>query len=255
MKIIVDHREHEIISLIQSKQEAYDWLTVEVKALDLGDMEIYYDDQLLFIWERKTFSDLLNSLRDGRYAEQSARILQHYKPNQVIYGIEGIFSQLNPKDKQLVVSCMTSLAFTKGFHIWRTTQPHDTVEQLIMCCTKINRDYSSTTFSKMESAESGENENHLGYAKYVIKREKKENITRENIGIIFLKQIPTISNATAVALMDHVDGDFSKLIDLVNTDIQSLSQLMVGKRRIGKNIIQNLQTYLGRGRGRGIPSP
>ena len=86
--------------------------------------------------------------------------------------------------------------------------------------------------------------NVISYSNFVIKKEKRENITRENIGVIFLKQIPGISNATAIGLMDYVQGDFHKLLELVKTNITELSSIKIGKRRIGKNVIEQLTIFL-----------
>ena len=247
-----------------------DLFTLDVRPLNLGDWELYYDDQLLFIWERKTFRDLLSSIKDGRYAEQSYRLLHNYEPSKVVYLIEGIFSQLQLIEKQTVVSCMTSISLIKKMHLWRTTHVQDTVEQLLMCCKKIQKEFSNpkNRFSTPK-AEVPSDQNNTGnngiidnanetsttttttsdqesvpYSNFVIKKEKRENITRENIGVIFLKQIPGISNATAIGLMDYVQGDFHKLLELVKTNITELSSIKIGKRRIGKNVIEQLTIFL-----------
>ena len=269
--LVVDTREHAVIDLLKQKLELYPELfTLDVRPLNLGDWELYYDDQLLFIWERKTFSDLLSSIKDGRYAEQSYRLLHNYEPSKVVYLIEGIFSQLQPIEKQTVVSCMTSISLMKKMHLWRTTHVQDTVEQLLMCCKKIQKEFSNpkNRFSTPKStipSNQNETENNavidntndtsttiisstdqvsVPYSNFVIKKEKRENITRENIGVIFLKQIPGISNATAIGLMDYVQGDFHKLLELVKTNITELSSIKIGKRRIGKNVIEQLTIFL-----------
>ena len=264
--LVVDTREHAVIDALKQKLELYpDLFTLDVRPLNLGDWELYYDDQLLFIWERKTFRDLLSSIKDGRYAEQSYRLLHNYEPSKVIYLIEGIFSQLQPIEKQTVVSCMTSISLIKKMHLWRTTHVQDTVEQLLMCCKKIQKEFSnpknrfstpkSTTPSNQNETEINANETStttipssdqesVPYSNFVIKKEKRENITRENIGVIFLKQIPGISNATAIGLMDYVQGDFHKLLELVKTNITELSSIKIGKRRIGKNVIEQLTIFL-----------
>jgi ERCC4-type nuclease len=268
--LVVDTREHAVIDALKQKLELNpDLFTLDVRPLNLGDWELYYGDQLLFIWERKTFRDLLSSIKDGRYAEQSYRLLHNYEPSKVIYLIEGIFSQLQPIEKQTVVSCMTSISLIKKMHLWRTTHVQDTVEQLLMCCKKIQKEFSnpknrfstpnSTTPSNQNETEINANETSttttttiipssdqesVPYSNFVIKKEKRENITRENIGVIFLKQIPGISNATAIGLMDYVQGDFHKLLELVKTNITELSSIKIGKRRIGKNVIEQLTIFL-----------
>lgn len=269
--LVVDTREHAVIDALKQKLELNpDLFTLDVRPLNLGDWELYYDDQLLFIWERKTFRDLLSSIKDGRYAEQSYRLLHNYEPSKVVYLIEGIFSQLQLIEKQTVVSCMTSISLMKKMHLWRTTHVQDTVEQLLMCCKKIQKEFSNpkNRFSTPK-AEVPSDQNNTGnngiidnanetsttttttsdqesvpYSNFVIKKEKRENITRENIGVIFLKQIPGISNATAIGLMDYVQGDFHKLLELVKTNIMELSSIKIGKRRIGKNVIEQLTIFL-----------
>lgn len=269
--LVVDTREHAVIDALKQKLELYpDLFTLDVRPLNLGDWELYYDDQLLFIWERKTFRDLLSSIKDGRYAEQSYRLLHNYEPSKVVYLIEGIFSQLQLIEKQTVVSCMTSISLIKKMHLWRTTHVQDTVEQLLMCCKKIQKEFSNpknrfSTPKMVNYIDQNITENNaiidnanetstttipssdqesVPYSNFVIKKEKRENITRENIGVIFLKQIPGISNATAIGLMDYVQGDFHKLLELVKTNITELSSIKIGKRRIGKNVIEQLTIFL-----------
>ena len=268
--LVVDTREHAVIDALKQKLELYpDLFTLDVRPLNLGDWELYYGDQLLFIWERKTFRDLLSSIKDGRYAEQSYRLLHNYEPSKVVYLIEGIFSQLQLIEKQTVVSCMTSISLIKNMHLWRTTHVQDTVEQLLMCCKKIQKEFSnpknrfSTPKTEVPRDQNETDSNvvidnaietsttipssgqeSVPYSNFVIKKEKRENITRENIGVIFLKQIPGISNATAIGLMDYVQGDFHKLLELVKTNITELSSIKIGKRRIGKNVIEQLTIFL-----------
>ena len=155
-------------------------------------------------------------------------------------------------------------------HLWRTTHVQDTVEQLLMCCKKIQKEFSNpknrfSTPKTVIPSDQLENKTNavidntndtstttiastdqvsVPYSNFVIKKEKRENITRENIGVIFLKQIPGISNATAIGLMDYVQGDFHKLLELVKTNITELSSIKIGKRRIGKNVIEQLTIFL-----------
>lgn len=259
IRIIVDNREHDIIDQLRQKltlQAYHSTVSMVVKPLTLGDWEVYYQDQLLLVYERKTFNDLLASVKDGRYKEQCCRLLNHYSSRQIVYLIEGIFSQLRPEQKQLVVSCMTTLGLYKDFHLWRSTSVQDTVEQLLLCSVKLAREYAKKNpipsltnptngdSSTVEGQEANGANGGAGYSQYVVKKEKKENITRDNIGLLFLKQIPSISNATAVALMNHANGDFSQLIHCVQTELGTLANIKVGKKRIGRNVIQQLETFL-----------
>jgi ERCC4-type nuclease len=83
MKLILDIRERELINicedLIKNNTNFKD-ITIEKESLELGDIIIRDEDgNDLIIYERKSISDLIASIKDGRYAEQSYRLngLEH----------------------------------------------------------------------------------------------------------------------------------------------------------------------------------
>ena len=79
------------------------------------------------------------------------------------------------------------------------------------------------------------------------KKKKKANITPENIGEIFLCQIPGINHNTAQAIMAKVDGNFSQLMEMVKTNPSDLQNIFIGKdkpRRIAKNVVNQLTLFL-----------
>lgn len=240
MKLVIDTREHDLIEILRSKIDDHPHIELQIAHLDLGDIEIHYKDEKLLIWERKTFSDLLSSLKDGRYAEQCHRLLHEYDAKKVVYLIEGILSQQKPDDRKIALSAMTSLTFFKGMHLWRSVHTHDTSDQLIACCNKIHKEYErGNYFNKVETEP-------VSYCKFV-KKEKKANITPENIGEIFLCQIPGINHNTAQAIMAKVDGNFSQLMEMVKTNPSDLQNIFIGKdkpRRIAKNVVNQLTLFL-----------
>ena len=105
MKIILDDREQQLYHLVNEKNEILDLkLTIEKKTLPLGDIVFVDDDgKELLIVERKSLSDLVASIKDGRYDEQSYRLIHSsglYR-HHIIYLIEGGMSQiLNPIEKK-----------------------------------------------------------------------------------------------------------------------------------------------------------
>ena len=240
MRVVVDDREHAFIELIQSKISQYPFIVaLEIAQLAIGDMEIYIGDELRFVWERKTFQDLLSSIKDGRYEEQSHRLIHTYGPSKVIYLIEGILSQLNTSEKKLAVSTMTSLSLRKNFHLWRTVHVQDSVDSFLTVCEKLYNDKDKDD----NHAVTGETFSYTG----MVKKIKKENITRENIGEIFLCQIPDISTTSAKALMNHAGGDFSKLCEIVRDRPDELKELRIGgdkPRKISKKVFERLAEFL-----------
>lgn len=243
MRLVIDSREHEFIQFCREKILQYPHITCEVAQLDLGDMELHYKDEKLLVWERKTFQDLLSSIKDGRYGEQSHRLLHEYPATKVVYLIEGILSQLKEGERKMALSAMTTLAFFKGVHLWRSVHVNDSVDQILLCCDKIYREYEAgNTFNKSIPSEP------VSYSHFV-KKVKKDNITPENIGEIFLCQIPGINTNTAKALMAKADGDFSRLMEMIAKNPAELNNTFIGTgekpRRIAKNLVPQLSKFLG----------
>ena len=85
-KILLDYREKELINsfqnhynnnidkLIKSNKKKSIEYEYENKNLLVGDINYEIDNKLVLIIERKTVNDLSQSIKDGRYREQKARI-------------------------------------------------------------------------------------------------------------------------------------------------------------------------------------
>jgi len=151
MKLILDERERDLYEKcdsIISSNTTYIHLSKEV--LPLGDVYVKTDEgKDVLIMERKSLSDLLASIKDGRYEEQSYRLMHSsgFPPHSVIYIIEGSISQLRtPMEKKIVYSAMTSLNFFKGFSVIRTANVTETAEYIIWMSEKIERNFLKVVF-------------------------------------------------------------------------------------------------------------
>lgn len=291
MRIIIDERESLLydksISIQQTSFATNTSLQILKKVIPLGDILIENEDQTPFILiERKSLQDLLASIKDGRYEEQSYR-LQHsdeFPKNRIIYLVEGMLSQISrPGDKKMILSAMTSLSIFKGFSVIRTCSLQESAEWLVNMVDKIDRTIKKKGNCFILSPKVN-NENkpvisesdtpqivsipeiipeHLNVpepvnvqepAPYcsVVKKIKKENVTPENMGEIILCQIPGISSVSAVAIMKSVDGSLIKLIDILQKNPSELEKINMctassqKTRKISKTILQNLQKYLNR---------
>jgi len=238
MRLIVDHREHDFISICQTMIDSDpNYVTMEVEPLPIGDILVKTDEgKDVMIVERKTLQDLLASIKDGRYEEQSHRLrnASGFPPHNVLYIIEGMYSTLRTSlEKKLVISTIASLNYFKGFSVIRTASIYETVETMIHMANKIDRNFMkgilpsylqptpvhSTDTSGEASHENAfveninENETIPSYSGFV-KKIKKDNITPENIGEIMLCQIPGISTLYAQSILKHFGG-FSKLIEKI----------------------------------------
>ena len=244
MNIVFDTREPQLYSRCAELQIP----NTSVQMLSIGDIVIRDDDgNDIVLIERKSLNDLLASIKDGRYEEQSHRLLNAsgVHPHHILYVIEGMFSQLSKADdKSIVISAMTSLQLYKGFGVVRTSCVNETADFIIGMANKIKRNkthgkpfYVSATTTPSE------------YSAFV-KKVKKENITAENIGIIMLSQIPGISTTIASELLKVADGDIQVLIQIIRENPQRLSaiELKSGekKRKLGKKVVEHLCLFLGK---------
>ena len=276
MHIIVDERERDLYEKIDSIVNFSGNNTsiqISREVLPLGDILIRTDGQRnVVLIERKSFSDLLASIKDGRYEEQSYRLIHtgEYSPHNIIYMIEGMYSQLKtPMEKRIILSAMTSLNHFKGFSVCRTCSLNETAETIVWMAEKMEKEFqrgkrAAYTLAEPPSSQNTSITTHLGElvqensenvqissANYctVVKKVKKENVTPENIGEIVLCQIPGISSVTAMAIMKQY-GTFSNLIDEIRNNPTSLENIVCensGKsRKISKACVKNVIEYLGK---------
>jgi len=151
MKVIIDDRERDLYEKcygIVNSTSTY--IMLEKQTLPLGDIYFKTDeDKDVLMIERKSLTDLLASIKDGRYEEQSYRMMHSsgFPSHSVIYIIEGQLSQLRtPFEKRLVYSAMASLNFFKGFSVIRTNNLAETAEFIIWNAEKIERNFLKGIF-------------------------------------------------------------------------------------------------------------
>ena len=81
LKILIDCREHKLCEAFKKHE------CVEQKQLDIGDLQVWWNEELYLTIERKTIPDLNSSILDGRYREQKCRMLAN--SNKILYLLEG----------------------------------------------------------------------------------------------------------------------------------------------------------------------
>ena len=288
VKILIDYRETKLLGCLEESAAARwdpdETVLVERRNLVLGDVWIVVsgqstseEEELVVLYERKTVSDLLASIKDGRYEEQSHRLSHSNllrQPHQAVYLLEGVLPHTRHHDMRMIYSAMTSLNIYKGFSIMRSVNVNETADYLMAQATKIakeNRESrprtpwawtvvapspppppphllditasnttttttTSTTSvttssppSLVQGMEDGRGQRRAGEGDVigggkrvtaqdycdVVKKVKKENITRDNIEIIMLSQVPGISTRTAKALLDEF-GSLSQLRNAIH---------------------------------------
>lgn len=274
MKIIVDVREpaiyDKLVSLLPTDQKHP--LEIISKSLHLGDIAVENDNgETIVLFERKSLSDLLASIKDGRYTEQSHRLIHtsNMPLHNIVYIVEGMYSQLaRPTDKQLCISAMTTMFFFKGFSVFRTCSVFETAELIAGMTKKIQKDmlggkmpYFSTSLSNVSVAQLDNTipasveatieptdipTPEKAYCE-VVHKIKKDNITPENIGEIILCSIPGISSTSAIEIMKHYSS-FANFMEEIKSHPEKLNEIYLTtngkKRKLGKNIIENIHRFL-----------
>lgn len=275
MKIIVDEREASLYALLIQQPRDDKKPKIEKRVLPLGDILFTSDDESIThqVIERKSVADLLASVKDGRYAEQSYRLGNCF-PNRhnILYLIEG---PVRDHDKKLVFACMASLNYFKGFSITRTVSLAETAQYIEITADKIARELekgtsvisvatvsgtgvsAATVTSSTENVDTSTNNNTsnievqqatstFDYCS-VVKVAKKANITRDNIGQLMLMQIPGISSTISGEIMRPF-ATFAAFIDHLRTEPAYLDTIVLEssgkKRKLGSNIVAAIKEYL-----------
>ena len=187
-------------------------------------------------------------------------------------------------DPNMIYSAMFSINYYKGFSVMRSKSLEESANIICNMCSKLKRDVakkrqpyysilSKTPNQKKENVEQnnesteendGQNnkqnnepieenveENELSTSKNycnVIKKNKKENITKNNIGEIMLCQIPGVSSTIALAVMKEFKT-LPNLIESIKTDNNCINNIKTvdpnGKeRKISKKTISTIIEYL-----------
>ena len=252
MKLIIDERERDIYNLLSDSGRIKPGnIQIQKEVLPLGDILIESDTgEKLVLIERKTCADLLASIKDGRYDEQSYRLIHSTEypfTHNIIYLIEGVFHKYVWKDRKLMYSTMTSLGYFKGFSVLRTSTVDETADLLLAMTDKIDRDLKKGKLPAFRTATVEQPLIEASEYCSVVKKVKKENVTPENIGEIILCQIPSVSSVTAISIMKHF-GTFPALMTALQQNPSVLDKVMCGgtdkKRKISKTCVKNIKQYL-----------
>lgn len=277
MLIKIDTRETALLQMILTQVSTipvFKNIKIKSETLPIGDIIINDDTEDKVIIERKSIADLLSSIKDGRYEEQSYRLngLNHHNHN-IIYLIEGDvnktnrFKSDNQIEKLTAYSAMFSLNYYKGFSVFRSFSMEETANIVCNMAYKIGKDLTKQSFYQVknptieitqnESCDISDNiilnnnedvlltdKDYVG----VVKKIKKDNITPDNIGEIMLCQIPGISSVTALAIMEKYQSipNLIKELELNNDSMKDLSYTNAkGQiRKINKTCIANIVKFL-----------
>jgi crossover junction endonuclease MUS81 len=283
MFIKVDYREKELLDKLSyyiSFIPAFRNIKVISENLPIGDVIVTDNNEDILIIERKTVGDLMSSIKDGRYEEQSYRLNGNKVHNHnIIYLIEGDINKLNMNmfkdikmEKLTFYSAIFSLNYYKGFSVLRTLSLDETA--LFICNSTIKlmkglttnrkgfysnsipREISKEILNELEQqsmsniSENIPENTEQSKKDYIglVKKVKKENITPENIDEIMLCQIPGVSSTTAISIIKEFKT-FSNLIKCLEEKPDCLNNISNTNnkgltRKITKTSIANISKFL-----------
>jgi len=225
--LYIDNRETKLFNSINERDlDIYkDRINIEVKQLELGDAHIIFNDRCL-IFERKTVSDLLASVKDGRYKEQKCRLLANSPSSDITYIIEGddILSSKN-RNQNILTSLYTHCIYRDDIHIIFVKDVDETTTFLLVLISKIIDNVKKfNRSSDIANVSDGAAPEYIDYVK--AKSSKIKNITPENCYLLQLSQIPNIS----IVIAKNIQKVYPTLKDI----IFAMDKISSHKDRINK---------------------
>ena len=205
---------------------------IKSERLPLGDIILHDPSQGqglgrdIVIFERKTLADLAASIRDGRYKEQSFRLIETaaasgFHKHNIVYIIEGDLARYDERHSRItktaLQSAMVSLLYYKGFSVVRTMNVGETAELIMNFADKVAKESTDGTKPAYDVGSGSDDTTTTAaaaqaYSEVSAKKEKRDFITRENIGEIMMAQVPGVSAKMASAILAKYGGSIYEFL-------------------------------------------
>ena len=209
---------------------------IKSERLPIGDVIIsdttttQGEEKDIVIFERKTLADLAASIRDGRYKEQSFRLIETaaatgFNTHHIVYIIEGDLARYDERHTQItktaLQSAMVSLMYYKGFSVIRTMNVCETADFILHFADKVAKEGPLSVADTGTAATATPTQT---YSEVSAKKEKRDYITRENIGEIMLAQVPGISAKMAAAILAKYGGSMYEFLEDLHRKIRDYEE-------------------------------
>lgn len=220
--IILDIREPKLHTILKPLTD----IPITTQALDVADIQIHTicnDKEIRIYLERKTLSDFIASIKDGRYKEQKFRLKSASQPQYVAYILEDV-----PNVPQLInthvggglpssgiISAILHTCFRDGFHVFFSSSLNETAQWIIEIAKRLN-----SCPEKFIA-----NEEYINHIKG--KTKKSHQIDIPLCQTMMLMQIPGISSKLGKLLIEKfgtVNGMIKELSVLDEKDRYGLLQ-------------------------------
>lgn len=235
MELIIDNRERDLLELLNVEKTCTN--------LDLGDIVLKHDGILIAVIERKTWTDLAASIKDGRYHKQKKALLENYDCKNIYYVIEGPgdFSMsedvcINGIDKNTLLSCIYNTSFRDKIQVFRTSGIRDTCNFIVGLINRVKEHpekYCSGDVNKEE----------------VVKHWVVE--TSEQFFMRALCQIPGVSVKSAKAICEVYETlpAMTKALRQTNEKLKLLKEITTltskgTKRKLADNVCKKIIEFI-----------
>ena len=167
-----------------------------------------------------------------------ALLSPHFKPlestgfhaHHIIYIVEGDLAQYNERHTQITKtalhSAMVSLMYYKGFSVIRTMNVGETAEFILHFADKVAKESAAGMRPAYYDEESTATPTApaQGYSEVSAKKEKRDYITRDNIGEIMLAQVPGVSAKMAAAILAKYGGSLYEFLGELHRKIANYEE-------------------------------
>jgi ERCC4-type nuclease len=225
--ILIDNREHELITLFSIQQGQ---AQAQVAQLPVGDVWIGSPEtnEYAVVAERKSVADLESSLKDGRYREQRTRLLAFCaeKKARPLYIIEGGLQ--HSYQKKTLWKVLNRLGMRYGVSVMQTVSIKETAELVEAIAQQLTED------KECFKAET------LSYSDVTSFQKKANKDDPENFTLAVLQQCTGVSLDKAKALLTH----FKSLIAIMQAGETTLAEVKTPNgRKLGPALAKRLYTH------------
>ena len=273
VELILDCREHQLIEIFNRMNiSSYSYST---KQLLVGDIQITASNNYVLLIERKSVSDLISSINDGRYKEQKCRLIKHIEEQKQLgitirplYIVEGsydlnapVFGKITKEQEHAgFTGSLISTQLRDNIPIFRTFDMDETVYLInrMICRMQNSKTYielfngyiTNNSMNSMNSMNSN-NDININYLSNV-KVKKSDNINPQSWNILALTSIPGVSYNIAECIINK----YASIMNLLNVykglidenNVIGAEKLLVdiniGSRKIGPVLSKRIYIYL-----------
>ena len=246
--ILIDNREKGLIELLGN-----DPLKHVIMPLDVGDIQIKVDDQILFVYERKTIEDLAASIQDGRYREQKARLISLFpsmgQRHRITYIIEDTSSGRTSKgfahmSEATFRGMILNTMYRDGIHVMLVNNKEATWSVIVDMANRIAN--KPALYLCTQGTGTGQCKETSDYIDSVKAKTKKiDNIDQLTCFQLQLAQIPSISTGIAKIISEQYKNMSELITALQQLEIKEQLALLTQMKLVGAKKAHQILTFLG----------